>query len=78
MKTITYQELIELNSLLEEKSLQVKIHLRDACGGQAFWIETLKEADIPPQLYEELKRFFSVKNIEIAFNNSKTEFWSKS
>jgi len=77
MKTITYQELIELNSLLEEKSLQVKIHLRDACGGQAFWIETLNTADISTGVYEELERFFSQRNINITFNNSKTEFWSK-
>ncbi len=77
MKTITYQELIELNSLLEEKSLQVKIHLRDACGGQAFWIETLNKADVPTGVYEELERFFSQRNINIKFNNSKTEFWSK-
>lgn len=77
MTTITIEELIELNRILEEKNLQSKIHLRDACGGQSFWIETLDNSDIPAQLYDELDIFFSQRNINIKFNNSRTEFWSK-
>lgn len=77
MKTITFDELIELNRMLEEKNLKVKVHLRDACAGQAFWIENLDNISIPLEVYTELESFFNKKNISIAFNNSKTEFWSK-
>lgn len=77
MKTITFQELIELNNMLEENDLQVKIHLRDSCGGQTFWINKLDSTDIPSEVYEVLGKFFNKKNINISFNNKKTEFWSK-
>ena len=32
MNYITFNEIIEVNGLLEEKGLNFKVHLRDACG----------------------------------------------
>ena len=32
MNYITFNEMIEVNGLLEEKGLNFKVHLRDACG----------------------------------------------
>ena len=39
MNYITFNEIIEVNGLLEEKGLNFKVHLRDACGKQSCWIE---------------------------------------
>ena len=36
MNYITFNEIIEVNGLLEEKGLNFKVHLRDACGKQYF------------------------------------------
>ena len=41
MNYITFNEMIEVNGLLEEKGLNFKVHLRDACGKQSCWIEPL-------------------------------------
>ena len=41
MNYITFNEIIEVNGLLEEKGLNFKVHLRDACGKQSCWIEPL-------------------------------------
>lgn len=37
MNYITFNEIIEVNGLLEEKGLNFKVHLRDACGGSNRW-----------------------------------------
>ena len=41
MAIITFNEIIEVNGILEQKHLNFKLHLRDACGAQALWIEPL-------------------------------------
>ena len=41
MNYITFNEIIEVNGLLEEKGLNFKVYLRDACGKQSCWIEPL-------------------------------------
>lgn len=34
MAIITFNEIIEVNGILEQKHLNFKLHLRDACGAQ--------------------------------------------
>lgn len=49
MAIITFNEIIEVNGILEQKHLNFKLHLRDACGAQALWTnhwETVPARDI--------------------------------
>ena len=39
MGYVSFNDVIELNGILKEKGLNFKIHLRDTCGRQSFWIE---------------------------------------
>lgn len=36
MAIITFNEIIEVNGILEQKHLNFKLHLRDACGATGF------------------------------------------
>ena len=46
MTIITFNEIIEVNGILEQKHLNFKLHLRDACGAQALWIEPLETVPV--------------------------------
>ena len=35
MNIISFNDIIEVNGILKDKSLNFRIHLRDACGGQS-------------------------------------------
>ena len=39
MGYVSFNDVIELNGILKEKGLNFKIHLRDTCGRQSFWME---------------------------------------
>ena len=39
MSYVSFNDVIELNGILKDKGLNFRIHLRDTCGRQSFWIE---------------------------------------
>ena len=41
MSYVSFNDVIELNGILKDKDLNFRIHLRDTCGRQSFWIEPL-------------------------------------
>ena len=74
---VIYDDIIEINHLLEEKGLSFKLHMRDACGSQSFWIEPLNDG-LEEERYEDmqsvLKDYFAKKSIAIKFMDSKLNF----
>ena len=42
MNIVSFNQVIELNHLIEKKDLPFKIHIRDSCGAQSFYIEELE------------------------------------
>ncbi len=74
---ITYNEVIEINHLLEEKNLRFKLHLHDACGSQSFTVEELSSFACEGR-YEEMKQeiiqYFRNKGISVSFLDNELEF----
>ena len=78
MKYISIKEILELNDLLQNKGINCKIHLRDACGKQSCWIEffdSKNEAKQNDNLYNELENYFSKKRFNVIFDDDKVNFW---
>ena len=38
MSYVSFNDVIELNGILKDKGLNFRIHLRDTCGRQSFWM----------------------------------------
>ncbi|MDF2821543.1 MAG: hypothetical protein K0R15_1984 [Clostridiales bacterium] len=74
MKIVSFNELIELNRNFEEKSVGLKVHLRDACGGQSFWIEKLTTDCDVDLFYSELENYFKNKNLSVEYFEDKMSF----
>lgn len=77
MKYVSFNEVIELNGILEEKGLNFRIHLRDTCGRQSFWIEPLGNC-VCEGHYEEMHKvvetFFSEKSYTVQYDDDKMNF----
>ncbi len=74
---ITYNEVIEINHLLEEKELRFKLHLHDACGSQSFTVEALGNCACEgrsEEMKREITQYFSNKGIAIRFLDNDLEF----
>lgn len=77
MNYITFNEMIEVNGLLEEKGLNFKVHLRDACGKQSCWIEPLGNCACEgryEEMYQVVEEYFRRKGQKIAFDETKLNF----
>ena len=77
---VTFREIGALNQLLQEKHLDYKIHLSDACGSQSMWIESLNNAGDPKAntaLYEVIDAFFEKMGTELEYTWDKKSFWFK-
>lgn len=85
MKIVSFNQVIEVNKLLDKKELPFKLHIRDACGGQSFYIEQLpmdeKEGvytPIPEELYERMNdtitQYFKAANMQVVYENDKLNF----
>ena len=72
MNYITFNEIIEVNGLLEEKGLNFKVHLRDACGKQSCWIEPLGNCACEGR-YEEMYQVVEESSIQ----NTAFSIWDK-
>jgi hypothetical protein len=74
---VTFNEVIEINHLLEENNLRFKVHLHDACGSQSFTVEVLSDCACEGR-YEEMKQmitqYFMKKGVSVRFLNSNLEF----
>lgn len=77
---VIYNDIIEINHKLEEQGLSFKLHMRDACGNQSFWVEPLSNCACEGR-YEEMQKtildYFAQKRVEIQFLNSQLEFTIK-
>lgn len=74
MNYITFNEIIEVNGLLEEKGLNFKVHLRDACGKQSCWIEPLGNCACEgryEEMYQVVEEYFRRKGQKITFDETK-------
>jgi hypothetical protein len=69
---VTFMDVNNLNSFLEEKGFPVKMHLRDSCGAQALWFEET-EHDLN-RLQSLIKAFFALKGMQAHFINEGRDF----
>lgn len=79
MSIVSIQEVVEWNEKILLENLGFKIHLRDACGSQSFWIEELREGQTEgdyQKLYTILDSFFIKKKLTVAFSEDKMNFWT--
>ena len=71
--------IIEVNGLLEEKGLNFKVHLRDACGKQSCWIEPLGNCACEgryEEMYQVVEEYFRSKGQKIEFDETKLNFFA--
>lgn len=74
MTIITFQEIIELNHILEEKEIPYRLHLKDRCGGQSIEIEALNGCEIDDsysKLQEVVKNYFLKNRLNVQFDESR-------
>lgn len=80
MAIVTFDQIIELNEMIKNLDLHFKIHLRDACGGQSFWIEPLGDgssADEYEKLYMILDAHFTKNKMTIEYAEDRINFTVK-
>ncbi|BCN29609.1 RDAC family protein [Anaeromicropila herbilytica] len=78
MTIISITMIIEINRILSENQISLKVHLRDACGKQSMWIEDLsddKKAVIDENSYELINQYFEQQHIKLEYSNDKLTFW---
>lgn len=77
MKIISFNEIIACNDYLKEKNLDFKVHIRDACGRQSFWIEPLsgQEENEYGIMYSALASYFLKLGAVIKYDENKIDFW---
>lgn len=77
MYIATLTDIIELNHILEDENISYRVHLRDTCGRQSFWIEILSECasngkdDIAKNI---IRHYFATKGVTIKYLNNSLEF----
>lgn len=77
MGYVSFNEIIELNGKLEEKGLHFRIHLRDTCGRQSFWIEPLGNCACEgryEEMYQTMEEYFSGKGFRVEYDREKMNF----
>jgi len=80
MNIISFNQIIELNHLIEKKDLQFKVHIRDACGAQSFYIEQLGEINsiqINEALYKTIDEYFKNNKMTVVYYENKQDFTVK-
>lgn len=77
MSYVSFNDVIELNGKLQDRGLNFKVHLRDTCGRQSFWIEPLGNCACEghyDEMYEELENYFSEKGFHVQYDEEKMNF----
>lgn len=78
MKIVSIHEILECNQFLKDSGLEFKIHLRDACGKQSCFVESLSKNNGTAEyqvLYETLEAYFKKLRFQLEYNEDKTNFW---
>lgn len=67
---VTFQNILEINHILEDKGLEYKLHLHDACGSQNVTVEPLGNS-VSDDHYADMKdvvmNYFKEKDVVIQF-----------
>lgn len=76
MRIVSISEIVELNALLQKESIPYKIHVRDACAKQSFFIEALDNEDEneKKRLYEVIETFFERQKIKVVYADNYNQF----
>ncbi|WKY48246.1 hypothetical protein Q5O24_02620 [Eubacteriaceae bacterium ES3] len=76
---LAWDDIKELNDRIEERHLDCKVHLSDACSGQSMWLEDLSGSGFKKmdEIHQLIKDFFTEKKVEIDFSWDKKSFWTK-
>lgn len=77
MSYVSFNDVIELNGILKDKGLNFRIHLRDTCGRQSFWIEPLGNCACEgryDEMYQVVEEYLEGKRIFRAVRRSEDEF----
>jgi len=75
MNIISINKIVELNKLLLENGINIKIHISDACGKQSMWIEPLDSQPVEENVYAYLGNFFEKERIKLIYSDDKMRFW---
>ena len=71
MTILSFQEILELNHILEENEILYRLHLKDRCGGQLIQIEKLYDCntnDSYSKLQEVVKNYFIKMRLNVQFD----------
>lgn len=78
MKIVSIAEILECNQIIKEKGLAFRIHLRDACGRQSCFIESLASDNGEEEhkaLYKILNEYFSRFRFQLEYGEDRMNFW---
>ena len=77
MNIVSFNQIIELNHLLQKKDLQFKVHIRDACGAQSFYIEQLEDSnrvETDEDLFNTIDDYFKNEKMIVVYLDDKYRF----
>jgi len=77
MNIVSFNQIIELNHLLQKKDLQFKVHIRDACGAQSFYIEKLEDSnrlEMDEDLFNTIDDYFKNERMIVVYLEDKYRF----
>lgn len=74
---ISFGEVLECNGFLTKRGLGFRIHLRDACGKQSFYIEPQNGEGGGPyeEIHDALSEFFGNQGFQLEFSDDGLNFW---
>ena len=77
MSYVSFNDVIELNGILKDKGLNFRIHLRDPCGRQSFWIEPLGNCACEgryDEMYQVVEEYLKAKGFSVQYDDQKMNF----
>lgn len=77
MSYVSFNDVIELNGILKDKGLNFRIHLRDTCGRQCFWIEPLGNCACEgryDEMYQVVEEYLEGKGFSVQYDDQKMNF----
>lgn len=79
MNIVSIGQIVEMNNQLKEKNLPYQIHLRDACGGQSFFVEVFgtENDDQKHGLYNLIEEYFASHKMTVVYAEDKYHFTIK-
>ena len=77
MSYVSFNDVIELNGILKDKGLNFRIHLRDTCGRQSFWIEPFGNCACEgryDEMYQVVEEYLEGKGFYVQYDDQKMNF----